>query len=198
MPECPITPKLEHTHDPFHTLVFFFSHLAALNHLRLSLIFNFFFFLWPDLVASCKRNFRALQCTPSIWWLQPHDLWSNTSSTMCFTAFSILSTPLPHIPTCFQPFSSPTTHYIAICTKVWNRVNLSIFASPKSKTCSTSMAMTRCLDFIILVVLESPRWYLLHNVYYKPRGLKIKFICGRPSSVIVQALRPFSGGNLYI
>ena len=41
-------------------------------------------------------------------------------------------------------------------TKVWNHVNLSIFASSEAETCSTSIAMTRCSIFIILVVSESP------------------------------------------
>ena len=45
---------------------------------------------------------------------------------------------------------------IAICAKVWNHVNLSIFASSEAETCSTSITMTRCSIFIILVVSESP------------------------------------------
>ena len=57
-------------------------------------------------------------------------------------------------------------------------MNLSIFAYSEAETCSTSITMTRCSIFIILVVSESP---LLHNVYYKPRGLIIKFICERTS-----------------
>ena len=83
---------------------------------------------------------------------------------------------------CIYPDLYPsTTCIIAICAKVWNHVNLSIFASSEAKTCSTSIAMTRCSIFINLVVSESPRWYLLHNVYYKPRGLIIEFICERTS-----------------
>ena len=88
--------------------------------------------------------------------------------------------------------------FIAICAKVWNHVYLLIFASSEAETCSTSIAMTRCSIFIILVVLESPRWYLLHNVYYKPRGLIIKFICERTSFETVQDLGPYFGWNLYI
>ena len=91
-----------------------------------------------------------------------------------------------------------TSDFIAICAKIWNCVNLSIFASSEAETCSTSIAMTRRSIFIILVVSESPRWYLLHNVYYKPRGLIIKFICERTSFETVQDLGPYFGWNLYI
>ena len=45
---------------------------------------------------------------------------------------------------------------IVICAKVQNHVNLSIFATSEAETCSTSIAMTRCSIFIILVVSESP------------------------------------------
>ena len=79
------------------------------------------------------------------------------TSQICFSAlFSTitLSAVFPvHLTSCRDHIKS----FIAICAKVWNRVNLSIFASSEAKTCSTSIAMTRCSIFIILVVSESPR-----------------------------------------
>ena len=45
---------------------------------------------------------------------------------------------------------------IAICTKVWNRVNLSIFAFSEMGTCSASIAITSLSIILIFVVLESP------------------------------------------
>jgi len=53
--------------------------------------------------------------------------------------------------------SCPGNYVIAVCAKVWNRVNLSIFASSEAETCSASIAMTSNSISIILVVLESPR-----------------------------------------
>ena len=46
--------------------------------------------------------------------------------------------------------------FIAICAKVWNRVNLSIFAFSEVGTCSASIAITSLSIIIIFVVLESP------------------------------------------
>ena len=43
---------------------------------------------------------------------------------------------------------------IAICAKVWNCVNLSIFAFSKMGTCS--IAITSLSIILIFVVLESP------------------------------------------
>ena len=60
-------------------------------------------------------------------------------------------------------------------------MNLSIFTSSEAETCSTSIAMTSCSIFIILVVSESPHQYLLHNIYYKYRHLIIKFIYEKTS-----------------
>ena len=70
---------------------------------------------------------------------------------------------------------------IAICAKVWNRVNLSIFAFSETGTCSASIAIASLSIILIFVVLESPNWYLSHNVVYMPGNLIIKCICERPS-----------------
>ena len=53
---------------------------------------------------------------------------------------------------------------IAICAKVWNHENSSIFASSEVETCAASIATTSFLIFKILVVLESSNLYLSHNV----------------------------------
>ena len=45
---------------------------------------------------------------------------------------------------------------VAICAKVWDHVNLSIFAFSKAGTCSVSIAITSLSIIIIFVVLESP------------------------------------------
>ena len=71
--------------------------------------------------------------------------------------------------------------FIAICAKVWNHVNLSIFAFSEAGTCSVSIAITSLSIIIIFVVLESPNWYLSHNAVYMPGNLIIKCICERLS-----------------
>ena len=54
--------------------------------------------------------------------------------------------------------------FIAVCAKVWNRENLSIFATSEAETCAASIAMTSHSIPKILVDLKSPNLYLLHNV----------------------------------
>ena len=89
---------------------------------------------------------------------------------------------------------------IAICTKVWNCVNLSIFAFSEAGTCSVSIAITSLSIIIIFVVLESPNWYwyLLHNVVYTPGNLIIRCICERLSFETVQAQESFYGRNFHV
>ena len=89
-------------------------------------------------------------------------------------------------------------HIIAICAKVWNHVNLPIFAFSEVGTCSASIAITSLSIIIIFVVLESPNSYLLHNVVYMPGNLIIKCICERPSFETVQAQESFYGQNFYV
>ena len=87
---------------------------------------------------------------------------------------------------------------IAICTKVWNHVNLSIFAFSKVGTCSASIIITSLSIIIIFVVLESSNWYLLHNAAYMPGNLIIKCICERPSFETVQAQESFYSRNFHV
>jgi len=67
---------------------------------------------------------------------------------------------------------------IAICAKVWNRVNRSNFAFSEAETCSAHISTTRRSIPIILVDLECTSWYLSHNVVYMRKNLRLKFICG--------------------
>ena len=82
---------------------------------------------------------------------------------------------------------------IAVCTKVWICVNLSIFASSDVETCAASITMTSHPILITLLALESPHLYLSHNVGYMCRNLIYKFIYEMPSFETVQTLGPYFG-----
>ena len=93
---------------------------------------------WMKRQERVEQRKRAQMMPEAVFGLQVSFFFS-------FLFFSILTIILCYI-----------QDVIAICAKVWNRVNLSIFASSEAESCSTSIAMTRCSIFIILVVSESP------------------------------------------
>ena len=71
---------------------------------------------------------------------------------------------VPGCSICPKNSNSLAPDFIAVCTKVWNHENLSIFASSEAETCAASFAMTSHSISKFFVVLESPNLYLLHNV----------------------------------
>ena len=150
---------------------------------------------YSDTVSS-KPSFAQVLVVPSV----PEYSWVQE---LCVDCAHFHMYPVSVLPDFGTHFVSPALRFtlgefIAICAKVWNHVNLSIFAFSGAETCSASNTITSCSIIIIFIVLESPNRYLLHNVVYMPGNLIIKFICERPSFETVQALESFHGQNLYI
>ena len=116
----------------------------------------------------------------------------------CASPGVILQSKFP----CSKPYINVMFYFTVLRVEIIVEIH-SVFSwelgdspSYKAKTCSGCISTPSPSIPIILVYTDCPYLCLLCNVIYMCRKLRIKFICGRPWFVIVQALGPFSGGNL--
>ena len=126
-------------------------------------------------LATARQNMSLQHIVPGTKQLAI-DLWSTlTIFSDNQAAVSTAHHPEHHVSLFVGPKKSE--RIIAVCAKVWNRVNRSNFASSEAETCSASISTTSRSIPIILVDLECTRWYLSHNVFYMRKHLRLKFIC---------------------